>query len=100
MKATNSPDCLVAVASKDAVACEFGDGIALLDLNSNCYYSLNKVGAIVWNEIQAPARFDAVVSAVMDVFDVDSKKCSAEIKVLLDSLADAGLATLNHARTG
>ena len=36
-------DCVRATG--DAVACEFGDGLALLNLKSNIYYSLNKNGA-------------------------------------------------------
>ncbi|TGV81338.1 PqqD family protein, partial [Mesorhizobium sp. M00.F.Ca.ET.158.01.1.1] len=43
-------DCVS--ATKDAVACEFGEGLALLNLKSNIYYSLNGVGAFIWDLIQ------------------------------------------------
>ncbi|ESX10301.1 hydrogenase expression protein HypA [Mesorhizobium sp. LSJC265A00] len=82
-------------ASKDAVACEFGNGLALLDMRSNIYYSLNSVGAYIWELIQEPRPISEIRSAVLDRYNVDPERCKADVDGLLKGLADAGLARLH-----
>ena len=83
-------------ATNDAVACEFGNGLALLSLKSNVYYSLNGVGAYIWDLIQAPKPISEIRSAVLARYDVDPERCRADVDGLLRGLADAGLARLHH----
>jgi hypothetical protein len=82
-------------ASKDAVACEFGNGLALLDMRSNIYYSLNSVGAYIWELIQEPKPISEVLGAVLDRYNVEPERCKAEVDGLLKGLAAAGLARLH-----
>ena len=82
-------------ASKDAVACEFGNGLALLDMRSNVYYSLNSVGAYIWELIQEPKPISEIRSAVLDRYNVEPERCKADVDGLLKGLADAGLARLH-----
>ncbi|MES0137295.1 PqqD family protein [Mesorhizobium sp. M0016] len=82
-------------ASKDAVACEFGNGLALLDMRSNIYYSLNSVGAYIWELIQEPRPISEIRSAVLDRYNVDPERCKPDVDGLLKGLADAGLARLH-----
>lgn len=87
-------DCIS--AAKDAVACEFGDGLALLNLKSNIYYSLNGVGAFIWELIQEPKSIADIRSAVLASYDVDAERCKADVEALLKGLAENGLARLQH----
>ena len=82
-------------ASKDAVACEFGNGLALLDMRSNIYYSLNSVGAYIWELIQEPKSISEIRSAVLERYNVEPERCKADVDGLLKGLADAGLARLH-----
>jgi len=82
-------------ASKDAVACEFGNGLALLDMRSNIYYSLNSVGAYIWELIQEPKPISEIHSAVLERYNVERERCKADVDGLLKGLADAGLARLH-----
>jgi len=82
-------------ASKDAVACEFGNGLALLDMRSNIYYSLNSVGAYIWELIQEPKPIAEIRSAVLERYNVEPERCKADVDGLLKGLADAGLARLH-----
>ena len=90
-----SDDDLVS-ATKDAVACEFGNGLALLNLKSNIYYSLNSVGAFIWELIQEPRSLVAIQGAVLAHYNVDPERCRADVDALLKGLADNGLARLHH----
>ncbi|MEZ2328408.1 PqqD family protein [Mesorhizobium sp. RCC_202] len=84
------------VATGDAVACEFGTGLALLHIKSNVYYSLNGVGAFVWEQIQEPRSILDVQSAVLARYNVDAQRCKADVEGLLKGLTEAGLARLHH----
>ncbi|TPL04814.1 PqqD family protein [Mesorhizobium sp. B2-4-14] len=85
-------DCVRATG--DAVACEFGDGLALLDLKSNIYYSLNGVGAFIWELIQDPRSIADIRGAVLARYNVDAERCNADVDALLKGLAENGLARL------
>jgi hypothetical protein len=87
-------DCVI--ATKDAVTCEFGNGLALLDLKSNVYYSLNGVGAYIWQQIQTPTPISDVHSAVLARYNVDPERCKADVEALLKGLVDSGLARVHH----
>ncbi|RWE38239.1 MAG: PqqD family protein [Mesorhizobium sp.] len=87
-------DCVS--ATKDAVACEFGEGLALLNLKSNIYYSLNGVGAFIWDLIQEPKPVADIRSAVLARYNVDAERCKADVDALLKGLAENGLARLEH----
>ncbi|MBZ9798830.1 PqqD family protein [Mesorhizobium sp. ES1-4] len=86
----------VVSATKDAVACEFGEGLALLNLKSNIYYSLNGVGAFIWEMIQEPKPIADIRSAVVARYNVDAERCKADVEALLKGLAENGLARLEH----
>ena len=92
----NPSDHDLVSATGDAVACEFGDGLALLNLKSNIYYSLNGVGAYIWELIQEPRSIPDIRSAVMTRYDVDAARCQADVEGLLKGLTEAGLARLHH----
>jgi hypothetical protein len=82
-------------ATKNAVSCAFGKGVALLDLRSNVYYSLNGVGAFIWELIQEPKPLTDVHKAVMARYDVDAARCRADVDRLLQDLAKASLVQLH-----
>ncbi|RWM27453.1 PqqD family protein [Mesorhizobium sp.] len=84
------------VATSDAVACEFGNGLALLHLKSNIYYSLNGVGAYIWELVQEPRSILDIRNAMLARYDVDAERCKADVEGLLKGLIEAGLARLHH----
>jgi len=84
------------VATSDAVACEFGKGLALLHLKSNTYYSLNGVGAYIWQQIQEPRSVADIRNAVMARYDVGAERCKDDVEGLLKGLTEAGLARVHN----
>ncbi|QKC80450.1 PqqD family protein [Mesorhizobium sp. NZP2077] len=92
----NPSDCDKVSATRDAVTCEFGNGLALLNLKSNIYYSLNDVGAFIWGLIQEPKLIEDIRGAVLARYNVDPERCKADVDALLKGLAENGLARLHH----
>lgn len=94
MAKTNAP---LVMASARVATCELGDGLALLDLTANQYYSLNKVGAFVWSVIQSPITVDDVCLRVAQRYAVTREQCRADVDALLSSLDAAGLVRIDDA---
>ncbi|RFC65767.1 PqqD family protein [Mesorhizobium denitrificans] len=83
--------------SKSAVACPMGKDIAVLDMDSNVYYSLNPVGAAIWEQLQSPSSLDEVCTAITRRFDVAADVCRADASALLSTLSRAGLVKVDNA---
>jgi hypothetical protein len=80
------------VASDNVVAADLGEGMALLNLATNEYFSLNEVGAFVWGILQTPRLRADVVRAVMDAYEVAEGACAVDVDLLLEELRHAALA--------
>ncbi|HWK65879.1 MAG TPA: PqqD family protein [Rhizobiaceae bacterium] len=78
-------------ANGDVVFCELGGELALLDLHSNTYYGLNKVGARIWDLLQEPRSVSQLCEAVTEHYDVDPLRCRADVEALVRQLANAKL---------
>lgn len=83
-------------ANSDVVFCELSGELALLDLHSNTYYGLNKVGARIWEMIQEPRSLSQICAAVIEQYDVDAARCRADVEALVRQLADAKLLRLSR----
>lgn len=82
-------------AHPHCVECAYGGGIAILDTQSNAYFSMNEVGRFVWQQIQTPAMQSDVIRLVAEEFDVDVSSCKADIESLLHELAANELALVS-----
>ncbi|KKN63848.1 hypothetical protein LCGC14_0497780 [marine sediment metagenome] len=82
-------------ANPDCIVCSYGDGIAVLNRKTSDYFSLDPVGATVWEAIEAAPQSgvtsDEVVSIVVDRFDVEPDTCRPDILAFFDMLKDARL---------
>lgn len=79
------------IASSACVACDVDQGIAILDLQSNTYFSLDPVGASVWRSIASPASLDDLAQGIADEYDVTPDACRGDIADLLADLLKHGL---------
>lgn len=69
------------------------DELVLLDVNANQYFTLDEVGACVWERLRAGESFDQVVAAVVAGWEVDVVTARADLERLVDELVEAGLLT-------
>ncbi|MFO6448771.1 PqqD family protein [Erythrobacter sp. NE805] len=93
--ATTLPPALEIASDPEVVGCTLGEGSALLNLRTNIYYSLNAVGAFVWDRlVEAGAErvtFAALVAAVREAYDAPVDVVEADIARLVTDLEAAGL---------
>src|SRR5687768_12588427 len=81
----------VVVGDKQVVACDLAGGSALLDMRTSTYFGLNGVGAHIWAFIQEPRTIAAVLSAVVDRYDVSEQRALEDLTRILTQFAEAGL---------
>jgi hypothetical protein len=74
------------------VAAKVMDGEAIIiNLSNGVYYSLDKVGGVVWEQIAATRTVSEVVSAVAARYDVSPERARADIERLLGELRQEAL---------
>ncbi len=79
------------VVSKDQVSCEVQGEAAILQMKAGIYYSLDRVGARIWERIQKPARVADLCELVIAEYDVEPNRCEKDLLELLEQLGTAGL---------
>jgi len=67
---------------------EDGTGV-LLNLETRCYYNLNKTGAAVWRDLEARGSIllDDIVAAICKRFDVVEDAARIDLRAFLEHLA-------------
>jgi hypothetical protein len=84
------------VASKDQVSCEVQGEAAILQMKQGIYYSLDRVGALVWQRIQQPASISELCALVIAAYAVEPDVCERDLLELLVELRSAGLIEVNE----
>ena len=77
--------------SPECVSCVVEGGVAILDLRTNTYFSLNPVGASIWDHMSKPASLEDLVKAVSEEYAVAPEECRSDITHLLDDMLKHGL---------
>jgi hypothetical protein len=75
----------------DCVACEFGDGLAVLDIRTNLYFTLDEVGTAVWSCLSNGVSIDHIAAKVTEEFDTTPAECAPDIEVLLAQMLERRL---------
>jgi hypothetical protein len=80
------------VASDDVLSSPLGGEVVLLEPRAGVYYSLNEVGAVMWEQLQQPVTLEAICEAVVAEFEVDIPTCEPDVRRVLGELLRHNLA--------
>ncbi|MCP9763704.1 PqqD family protein [Lacihabitans soyangensis] len=59
----------------------------ILDFDKGNYYSLNMVGAFIWDELKEQSlSLEEIIHKVVETFDITVKECENDLHVLLEDL--------------
>jgi hypothetical protein len=78
-------------AVKDQVSCDLAGEAAILNFKSGSYYGLNPIGARIWNLVQKPTPFGAIIDAITGEYDVPADIFEKDLAELLNKLEAEGL---------
>jgi hypothetical protein len=91
---TNLPLETAVVATGEYVSCDLNGDAAILGLKDGVYYTLDSVGARIWQLLQQQQTVRMLRDAVMQEYDVDEDRCENDLQILLHDLATHGLLTV------
>lgn len=75
------------VASSELVAANLDGEVVILGFRAGCYYSLDQVGAFVWDLLQTPRTVTTLRDAILNEYDIDPAQCETDLLRLLHELA-------------
>lgn len=81
----------VVVAAAEQVSCPLGEEAAILNLKNSVYYGMNPVGARIWELLKQPKRVSELRDVLLDEYEVEQERCSADLFALLQRLREEGL---------
>jgi hypothetical protein len=58
--------------------------------DTDCMYTLNAVGAFIWQQLEGPATLAELQSAVGDTYDADPEVLAADLREFVQGLESAG----------
>jgi hypothetical protein len=85
-----------AKASSDVLFSQVGDEAVLLNLKSGVYYSLDKVGSLIWAQIAQGKALGEIQMSLFEQFAADSDVIWADLAALVTDLAAKGLVTIKR----
>jgi Coenzyme PQQ synthesis protein D (PqqD) len=86
---------------EEEVASKVIDGEAIIiNLANGVYYSMDKVGALVWDRLQAGHTLDDVITAVTGSYDVPREQAESNVRGLVEELLQENLVASTENGTG
>ena len=76
---------------KDVKFRELDSQCVLLNLETGAYYTLNRVGAFIWDLLDGNRRVHEIIDRVVDRFRVARGVAADDVKALLEDLEGEGL---------
>ena len=67
------------------------DSFILFDTTTRRYYSLDALGAMVWNLVQRPMSLREIRDAIVERFDLEPEAAERDLRKLLDEMQSNGL---------
>jgi hypothetical protein len=78
-------------AIAEALVATLSDGAVLLNLQTKRYFSLNETGTRIWEMVQQTAEEEAIITTLLNEYDVEEPVARSEVRRILDELIEAQL---------
>jgi len=75
---------------------QVGDETVILDLGSGMYFSLDPVGARIWQLLTEGHGLDGVVAALLNEYAVPEGELRQDVSSLIDELVSRGLVEITR----
>ncbi len=77
--------------SSDILASPVDDELVMMSLERGMYYSLDTIGADIWERLAQPVAVAALCSQLMQKYAVDRATCETDVLAVLNEMATNGL---------
>jgi hypothetical protein len=75
----------------DTPAAYIGDSLLMMSIEKGQYFSLNGVGARIWELLENPTTQPALVELLVGEYEVPRELCAAQVANFLGGLEQRGL---------
>ncbi len=82
--------CVVKIC-KEAEPTDFGDELAMMNIETGEYFVINAVGREIWNHINGQLTIEEIVEKLVDVYDISIEPCRAQTLDFINEMIDGKL---------
>lgn len=75
----------------DLLSAALDDELLMMSIEKGSYYSLNSVGARIWELLENPMTFDELVARLLEEYDISVETCRLEVENFVHALRERGL---------
>lgn len=93
-------DHTLIIRSQALVSSELEGEIILLNIESGLYYSLDGVGAYIWQLLQSPRTVAEIEQAILSRYNVEPDRCRRDMLALFQELEGEGLIERQEEKPG
>jgi hypothetical protein len=79
------------VSEQTVFAQEVDDEMVLLDMNSEKYFGLDSVGAVMWQVIEEKKVLKDVLNELLSYYDVEEERLKQDLLHFVENLQKSGL---------
>ncbi len=83
----------VVVRDPTLVSAQLNDEVVMMDARSGTYYGLSETTGTIWQLLEQPTTIEAVVTRLMETYDVERSVCEHEVLTILEDMRSKGLIT-------
>jgi hypothetical protein len=78
-------------AKKEIVAADMDGDTVMMSVAAGKYYNLGTTGGAIWKMLESPVSVAAVISKLLDQYEVTQEQCETEVLSFLNSVNQEGL---------
>ncbi len=84
-------DTLVLQAASKQVSNPLPEGVVILSLSNGVYYTLNEVGALIWQHLQQPQTIAMLREVILAEYNISPEQSQADLAAFITKLLEARL---------
>ena len=73
-----NPDCIIE-RNQTVCDCPLGNELALMNIDTGKYYTINAVGKYIWEMIERPIQVEKLLKSLCQEFEVSKEVCLEEL---------------------
>jgi hypothetical protein len=77
--------------TQEMLLTELDQDIVLMDINAGAYYGLAGTARSVWEKLETPMTFSALVGLLVEEYEITHETCAANLQEFLGELERKGL---------
>jgi hypothetical protein len=80
--------------NKEILAANMDSEIVMMRVETGKYYSLGKMGSVIWSMLESPVSVQSIVDTLLDKYQIERDQCEKEVLAFLNQASQEGLLKL------